>query len=532
MESTLASTVARPESGPIVRTARRLRSLLAGPLLLMPFADASAGRLLDWIRDYDLNDYSLGVAISTSENPYIGASNSRIAYPYLTSFRHSAFTDDWLLVRGENLGVRYVTPNDWEIGLIGRVQTIGLGDSELTGLDNRGWAVEMGPLFGWRGRKLHVQSRTYWPVPGNHPGSTSELELMLPAEFDRGHFVPSVTLSRLSSSYSRYYYGVTEQEAAQGRPAYDPGDAINYKIGFTLGYQLADHWLLSTTLGLEYLDSVIADSPIVGKDRLWSASIGLAYNADVFQPKAISDEMPFSGAFEIRAAAFHSKVATDIRRDAEDSGPGETFDFEEFLGTSDSETVLQTDVIYRIGRYHRLKASFFEIDRSLRAITQQDFEFGDEVFLAGTEVVSTLETRRLGLLYGYSLIRDAQKELGVHGGLMFTSIDLAVVADETGQAEQASLDGPLPTVGVFGSVALGQRGELGIEAGLFGLDFDRYTGYSGYISLTLERKVNDSFALGVGYEYYVTRLESTDSDLRGLLRTRNTGPRAYLSWVF
>jgi outer membrane scaffolding protein for murein synthesis (MipA/OmpV family) len=532
MDSTLASTFARPASKSIGQAARRLRSLLAWLMLLVPFADASAGRLLDWIRDYDLNDYSLGVAISTSENPYIGASNSRIAYPYLTSFRHSAFTDDWLLVRGENLGVRYITPNDWEIGIIGRLQTIGLGDSELTGLDNRGWAVETGPLLGWRGRKLHVQSRTYWPLPGNHPGSISELELMLPAEFARGYFVPSVTFSRLSSSYSRYYYGVTEREAAQGRPAYDPGAATNYKIGFTLGYELTDHWLLSTTLGLEYLDSVIVASPIVGKDRLWSASIGLAYNADVFQPKAISDETPFSGTFKFRAAAFHSTVATDIRRNAEDGGPGETLDFEEFLGTSDSETVLQTDVIYRIGRYHRLKASFFEIDRSLRAIPQQDFEFGDEVFRAGTEVVSTLETRRLGLLYGYSLIRDAQKEIGVQGGLMFASIDLAVIAEDTGQAEQASIDAPLPTIGIFGSVALGQRGELGIEAGLFGLDFDRYTGYSGYISLTLERTVSESFALGVGYEHYVTRIESTDSDLRGLLRARNTGPRAYLSWVF
>jgi len=506
--------------------------MLACLLLLMPFADASAGRLLDWIRAYDLNDYSLGVAISTSENPYVGASNSRIAYPYLTSFRHSAFTDDWLLVRGENVGIRYVTPNDWEIGLIGRVRTLGLGDSELTGLDNRGWAVETGPLLGWRGRKLQVQSRTYWPVPGNHPGSTSELELSLPAEFARGYFVPSVTLSRLSSSYSRYYYGVTEQEAAQGRPAYVPGEAINYKIGFTLGYELTDHWLLSTSLGLEYLDSVIADSPIVGKDRLWSASIGLAYNADVFQPKPISDETLSSGNIKIRAAAFHSKVATDIRRDADGGEPGETLDFEEFLGSSDSETVLQTDVIYRLGGYHRLKASFFEIDRGLRATPQQDFEFGDEVFLAGTEVVSTLDTRRLGLLYGYSLMRDAQKELGVQGGLMFTRIELSVVAEDTGQAEQASIDAPLPTIGIFGSVALGMRWELGLDAGLFALDFDRYTGYSGHVSLTLERRIKESFAIGIGYEYYVTRLESTDSELRGLLRARNTGPRAYLSWEF
>jgi hypothetical protein len=129
-------------------------------------------------------------------------------------------------------------------------------------------------------------------------------------------------------------------------------------------------------------------------------------------------------------------------------------------------------------------------------------------------------------------MRDAQKELGVQGGLMFTRIELSVVAEDTGQAEQASIDAPLPTIGIFGSVALGMRWELGLDAGLFALDFDRYTGYSGHVSLTLERRIKESFAIGIGYEYYVTRLESTDSELRGLLRARNTGPRAYLSWEF
>ena len=88
--------------------------------------DSQAGPVLDFVRDYDLNDYSLGMAVSVSQNPYEGASSSTFAYPYLTSFRHSAFTDDWLLIRDENLGFRFITENDWELGLIGRIQTLGL----------------------------------------------------------------------------------------------------------------------------------------------------------------------------------------------------------------------------------------------------------------------------------------------------------------------------------------------------------------------------------------------------------------------
>ena len=62
-------------------------------ILVFLASTANAGGILDYIRNYDLNDYALGVSYSVSQRPYIGAENSSFAYPYLTSFRHNAFTD-------------------------------------------------------------------------------------------------------------------------------------------------------------------------------------------------------------------------------------------------------------------------------------------------------------------------------------------------------------------------------------------------------------------------------------------------------
>ena len=87
-------------------------------------------------------------------------------------------------------------------------------------------------------------------------------------------------------------------------------------------------------------------------------------------------------------------------------------------------------------------------------------------------------------------------------------------------------------MGLFGSVALGESWELGADISIFALDLDRYSGYSGQASLTLDRMLGESIALGVGFDYFVTRLESQDEELRGLLRTRNYGPKLYLSWIF
>ena len=421
-----------------IKTRSTSTALVFVTVAFLASADVQAGPLIDFIRDYDLNDYSLGVAVSVSQNPYEGASSSTFAYPYLTSFRHSAFTYDWLLIRGENVGFRYVTESDWEFGLLGRIQTLGLGDGNLPGLEERNWAVEMGPLIGWRGSPVHAQFRSYWEVPNRHSGGTSELELSLPREFSRGFFVPSVKLKHMSGSYSRYYFGVAESEVVPERATYDPGATLGYEIGFSLGYQLTPEWLLSTSVRIEFLDAAITDSPLVDKDRLWSGSIGLAYNADLFQPKDHGAAMR-PGSIVVRAGAFSSRVSTDIRRDASNGTAGDDVDFEDFLGNSGSETVLQTEIHYRIGYYHRLKASFFQTDRDLQATLQQDFAFGDELFLEGTEVATRLDSRRLSLLYGYSLMRDTQKELGVQAGIMYSRVELDVVASDTQQAESATV---------------------------------------------------------------------------------------------
>ena len=71
-----------------------------------------ADKWLDYVRSVDLNDYALGVSLSTSQNIYAGSDASVFFYPYLTSFTNAAFTDNWFVVGEGDLGIRYITNND------------------------------------------------------------------------------------------------------------------------------------------------------------------------------------------------------------------------------------------------------------------------------------------------------------------------------------------------------------------------------------------------------------------------------------
>ena len=299
----------------------------------------------------------------------------------------------------------------------------------------------------------------------------------------------------------------------------------------TLGYQLTSRWLLKAIVGIEFLDSAIAESPVVDGDQLWSATIGLAYNANLFQPRDHAG-LDAERAIEVRLGAIDSLVDTRVTRDSADGTRGDGVDLEDLLGLTDRATVTQLDGIFRLGFYHRLELGYFELQRSSSETLERDIQFGDRTFVAGTEMQTSTASRFMRLAYSYSLMRDGQKELGVRAGLGYTRFEATLRADGQQQAERAAVDVPLPTIGIFCRVSLGSEWQLNADADLFVLEFDRYDGYMTYLSLGLERELGKHLGVGVGYNFYGMELSANDEDLRGTLLTRYRGPKLYLSMKF
>lgn len=512
-----------------------LTPLYVGLVLVAVSLPAWGQKPLDSVRRTDLNDYALGVAMSVSGNPFVGADTSTIAFPYLTALQNPAFNKNWFIIRDGDIGVRYVTDNEWEFGFVARVQTLGLGSTEneeVAGLLERQWTIESGPMIGWRRWPVHVGLKAYRDLLGRHDGGTTELAFSLPREFAWGYVIPSVEFRYLSDGYADYYYGVQAQEANPTRPEYEPGSAVNPYVALRVGYRLGSRWMLTGKVGLEFLDAAIKDSPIVAKDRLWSATIGVAYNANLFRARHYDPAIGVPSSLEIRVGAFNNTVDSSVQRFADDGRPGDAVDIESVLGVPERDTTLQADVIMRFAFYHRFEASYFEFLRRSTTVLDRDVVFGDEIFLAGTEVDTSQDSQSLQFMYGYSLWRDAQKELGVSAGLHYTRSDLIMFAEETSQEVRVETEVPLPTIGAFASVMLPNRWSVHGEARAFALQFDRYEGNMGFFSVRLERDFGRHFAAGIGFNYYSTRLESQEPSLRGVYKATRYGPLFYVGMQF
>lgn len=509
----------------------RLLTTLACSLALAE--GALAGPLLDYIRSYDLNNYAFGLAVAAEENPYKGAETSTYVYPYLTSFRDSALTNDWLLVRDSDVGLRWVSEDgDWEIGAVARLQTLGLGNSdapELEGIVDREWALEAGPMAGWRGWPVHINAKTYFELSDRHDGTISQLSLSWPVEFSRGFLVPSIEYAYLDSDYVDYYYGVDEASATPQRPAFKGESAGNLAVKARWGYALNEKWLLSGAVGYEMLDTEIEDSPIVDTDSLWSARVGVAYNTDVFRPRDYDFSAPDEPRFNLRIGVFRDKVDTEVRRDAANGLPGFEFDLEDVIGVTDDKSVLQVDANLRFGNYHQLEFGYFELGRDSSATTTRDISFGDLFVPEGTQLDTNVDLKMFRAGYSYSLIRDAQKELSIMAGFHIADFEVRLTTSGGLETDRSRGDSPLPVIGLNASVFLGEKTTVSAKAQIFRTDFDQYEGSLNYLTVDARYRWARSISVGVGYNYYGMELTSSQSSVNGSFRVKHHGPTAFIS---
>jgi hypothetical protein len=299
-----------------------------------------------------------------------------------------------------------------------------------------------------------------------------------------------------------------------------------------VGYAINERWLLTGFLESEWLGSEIVDSPIIDKSQLWSVNLGLAYNADLFQPREYTGETFDVPRFELRVSAFRNSISSSILQKTEDGEITDEIDLENNLGLEDEATVWQLDGTYRIGTYHQLELGYYELGRAATTTLDSDLETGSEVFTSGSVVNSSSSARIAKLAYAYSLMSDAQKELGVVVGLHVTNVKTEISSPDTGQIVRSNVSTPLPVIGLFAGINVGRKMQLEGKINFFRMDFDSYEGSLNYVYLGLQRALGRYGSIGVGYNYYSMNLESRNEELNGLLRLKHSGPLLFLGVNF
>ena len=450
----------------------------------------AAPALLDSLRAIDINDYAVGIGVSTTENIYVDAGDSQTIYPYLTKLVPSALDDGVTFGRDGAYGVRWLSKNGFEIGALAKLQTLGYeaSDSErFAGLADRAWTVEVGPTFGWRG-PVHVDWTAFVDLLRNHRGSNQVLRLSVPRAFARGYLIPEVGYHRYTRQFVDYYYGVPTDAAGPERPAFEGEPADGLSLGLAWGLRIAPHWIFTGAVDVERFGSEISDSPLVADDEQTRLTLQVTYDGAPFYAPDVATSLPVNLDFAI----------AQIEGDTADA-------------SSDSLGYLEAAI--RFARRNRVVAGGFD------ATYSRTTEAG---------AAALIRIRNLELLYGFDVLDDRQKTVTVQAGLHVDKL--------SSEGDSLQLPGrtakPLPMLAVDAAAHFESRFSLRAKLKLLMLDGEGYSGRQMFASFGLFHHTFESVSLGVGYVFNRVALRSGNAELAARIEPLHQGPSLLISASF
>lgn len=256
-----------------------LRNTLLAFATLLPLAHAEVN--LDALQGTNQGlsplpqGWTAGGIIYSGSSPYQAQSSSQVAIPGAIYIGK-----DWLYLGDRVQGTLY--KNEYfNLYGVGRFRTGNLAPSDQesqAGLNARKWGLDAGigaHIFTPVGL---ITARISSDITGRSKGQDGILWFDVPLIKERWAIMPGVGLTWRSRNMANYYYGgVSDSEAAPGRPAYDVGSSLSYSASLIATYRINQHWLAGLVLSAERYPDNIRSSPLIQKNGEYDFLAGLGY---------------------------------------------------------------------------------------------------------------------------------------------------------------------------------------------------------------------------------------------------------------
>ena len=218
--------------------------------------------------------WGLGAGFGLLEKPYVDIDSESIGLPLLI------FENRWISVRGPVIDFKLPLEGPVSFAVRARYSRDGYEASDspaLVGMTERKASFWYGAAAVWRNDVADVSIE--WLTDASDYSSGQRARLGVAREFEAGkfEFTPRVSATWLSDDYVDYYFGVGATESLPTRAAYLGDAAVNFETGLRTTYALKPRHSLFLDVGVETLDDVIKDSPIVDGSTQSSLFLGYVY---------------------------------------------------------------------------------------------------------------------------------------------------------------------------------------------------------------------------------------------------------------
>lgn len=257
-------------------------------------------------------------------------------------------------------------------------------------------------------------------------------------------------------------------------------------------------------------------------------------------PLASADEAPnlLTDTFQISIGTFGIDSQPSVELNGS-TGGGDRVDFDRELGGGDAFRG-RLDAQWRFAERHKARFAVFGLSQSRDRVLDRDIEWGDQVYPTDATVEFDSSFWVAQGIYDYSFLRRDNYEIGASIGVHWTSLSTTIKlkADVNGnpvndrRKESASVNVPLPVIGLRGQAALPYNFWVEASAQYFALSIDEYDGNLQDYRVFVTWQPHKWVGVGVGYERFTVDVDVDKDNFNGSLDWTYDGPMVFYSVSF
>ncbi|HUI62114.1 MAG TPA: hypothetical protein VLX90_17945 [Steroidobacteraceae bacterium] len=241
---------------------------------------------------------------------------------------------------------------------------------------------------------------------------------------------------------------------------------------------------------------------------------------------------PITDRFYVRGTMFLPSFSTLLRVDAQNGTPGTVASGEDDLGMPRRKAQGRIELMFRLRERNRLRVDYFETDRNGSQLLTRQILFGDQTFLAGDQVTSSLDYRNFGLTYTYSFIRNDRFEIGAGLAVHFLQAEARGAVPARQLNQEVSGAGAFPTIPLDATWRISRRFALNARGQYFHAALNGFAGALADYHADVQYRWKPNFSLGAGYTVLRASLDVNDADFPGAFRLNVRGPEAFFKFSF
>jgi len=219
-------------------------------------------------------------------------------------------------------------------------------------------------------------------------------------------------------------------------------------------------------------------------------------------------------------------------------------DFDETFGNAQDATRARLDALWRITPAHHLRFMYFDNSQTRSGVLAEDLQWGDYTFLAGTSAEFRDEFKVYALAYEWAFTRSPTYEIAASFGVNYMDMRFSLSGTVngidpdgtpiTGESRTRSddLPAPLPMIGLHAGWVVAPNWHVDAQVQWLQIKVDEYDGSWTDARLSATWMFHRNFGVGMGYNWFSTRVDVDKDDFNGRLRLRYSGIQAYLTGTF